>query len=127
MAGWSDQFEPFNGKVIAALNEAYGTSLAITCNAAPVQIEGRLPDGRYLYFYERYCAWAIGISTDADGAVDESMHIPLEHGDHDWPAAISTFDAAAIIARALRDNGYTIIETLPDGWEPGFSTHDPTA
>lgn len=109
MAGWDDQFEPFNDAVIAALNAAYGTALAITTRAAPVQIEGGLPDGRYLYFRERHSDWAVGIGRDKDSALDASMREPLLEGDHDWPAAISTFAAAAIIARVLRDNGYGIV------------------
>ncbi|MCD8487943.1 MAG: hypothetical protein LRZ84_14705 [Desertifilum sp.] len=40
--------------------------LQITTGAAPVQIEGELPDGNYLYFRARGDAWELTIASDEE-------------------------------------------------------------
>lgn len=47
-----------------------------TCCAAPVQIEGRLDDGRFFYFRSRHAATTLSLGATPDEAVAASVHAP---------------------------------------------------
>lgn len=48
----------------------------VTCGAAPVQIEGRLTDGRTFYFRSRHQHAKLGVGADQDEAVDATLEKP---------------------------------------------------
>lgn len=51
-------------------------SSEVTCGACPVQIEGRLRDGRFFYFRARHDAAQLGAHRDGpDAAVEASMRV----------------------------------------------------
>jgi hypothetical protein len=48
--------------------------VSVTCEAVPVQIEGRLSDGRWFYFRSRFDYAVLGASEEGpEGAVEESV------------------------------------------------------
>lgn len=48
--------------------------VTVTCEAVPVQIEGRLRDGRWFYFRSRFDYAVLGVSDEGpEGAVEESI------------------------------------------------------
>lgn len=55
-----------------------------TCEACPVQLEGRLDDGRYFYFRYRWGRAALGVGETPQAAVNEQRGgcgEYMEHGD----------------------------------------------
>lgn len=56
--------------VSAASSERVGIAESeVTCGAVPVQIEGRLTDGRYFYFRARHRSVTLGFGDSPDDAV----------------------------------------------------------
>lgn len=100
--GWETYYEPYNQAALDAFNAKWGCSLKRTCHACPVQIEGPLADGRYLYFRERWGEWAIGVGENEDDALYISAYKPTAEGDHNGtPGGASIFQALAEIDKVL--------------------------
>lgn len=54
--------------------------LKVTCPAAPTQVEG-VAYGKYVYFRERYGAFAFGVGDNENDAVENSMIKPYLTGE----------------------------------------------
>jgi hypothetical protein len=54
----------------------------MTCGGCPVQIEGRLDDGRHFYFRYRWGVAALGFGDTPQAAVDEQFGGCGEYMDH---------------------------------------------
>lgn len=63
------------GNEAAARVQALYPDLYMTCGTAPVQIEGTLPTGQWLYFRSRGCHWSVTIAPTEDVVFDESEHL----------------------------------------------------
>ena len=60
--------------VMDRLNAEFGCALAVTCHAAPVQVEGYV-EGKYLYFRARWEEWQLAIARDQNQAVQATIEL----------------------------------------------------
>lgn len=61
-----------------------GVSAAITCPAAPVQIQGTV-DGKFLYFRARWDEWRLGVGdTEEDAIMGTQWEIGGEYENASW-------------------------------------------
>jgi hypothetical protein len=80
-------------------------SQVTTCEAAPVQIEGTLSDGRRFYFRSRHRRISLGASTTRDGAVAKDLIVLTMAGfdDDGHPlSSLSDQDSQALLAFLVR-------------------------
>lgn len=56
-------------RALMVINHPDVAEQRLTCEACPVQIEGRLTDGRWFYFRYRYGVARLGIAADLPGAL----------------------------------------------------------
>jgi len=90
LAGWASTHEQAWQDVIAVLRRE-GWTAEMTCSAAPVQIEGRLPGGQPFYFRARHgdAMLAVGGDDPADIPAWErserhamASYLPADDGEH---------------------------------------------
>jgi hypothetical protein len=88
-AGWALAHEQAWNDVIAVLRQE-GWVAEMTCSAAPVQVEGRLPDGRRFYFRARHSEATLAVGGDDPSDVPEwerserhemASHLPADDGE----------------------------------------------
>lgn len=56
-------------QTVAELNAQHGASIRLTCDAAPVQYEGKIGDN-FVYFRSRFDDWRIGIGKTEKAAIE---------------------------------------------------------
>jgi hypothetical protein len=83
----------------------------VTCGAFPVQIEGRLTDGRCFYFRSRHERAQLGIGDDESSAVDATIDEPpgryverdLSHLGQHGAGDIAVTDAFALLREMVAE------------------------
>ena len=94
MTGWALKHEAEWLAVLATL-ETEGWNAALTCSAAPVQVEGQLPNGEQFYFRARHADACLGV-----GGADPSDAPDWEQCEaHPEASYLSAHDGLAILQR----------------------------
>lgn len=83
---------------LAATLRSEGWEANLTCTAAPVQMEGRLPDGELFYFRARHRDVSLGIGGNNPTDIPEWEECELHHT-ASW---LSAAEGEAIIRRLAR-------------------------
>ncbi|SCL50284.1 hypothetical protein [Micromonospora chersina] len=87
---------------LAATLRSEGWEAQVTCEAAPVQVEGRLPSGERFYFRARHSDVSLGIGGEDPADIPEWE----ESESHEEASWLPATDGEAIIRRlALRYAG----------------------
>jgi len=89
-AGWATAHEQGWQDVVAVLRRE-GWVAEVTCSAAPVQVEGRLPGGRPFYFRARHGEATLAVGGDDPADIPEwerserhemASHLPPDDGEN---------------------------------------------
>lgn len=92
------------GKEAAAQVQATYPGLYMTTGTAPVQIEGELPSGEWLYFRARGCHWSLTIAPTEADIFDETQMIfyrTAEYGSEFDASWMPHVQAWAIVAQLV--------------------------
>lgn len=96
--------------------------LVLTCVACPVQYEGRLVDGRHLYFRFRHGEADLGLGADDDAAMFDPHAAVTRHGD-DHSGVFDDDDTEARVFGELLRSRLALDAKVTDalaraGWSP---------
>ncbi|MCP3785136.1 hypothetical protein NLX85_17350 [Micromonospora sp. A3M-1-15] len=94
---WHQQHE-MSWLQLAATLRTEGWEAQVTCSAAPVQVEGSLPNGERFYFRARHSDVSLGIGGDDPADIPEWEDSESHHEASYLPAA----DGEAFIGRLAR-------------------------